>query len=75
MKMDSSLIEYCLLNDKIGSKCLVQRPCVRKTFRLSSHTQEQFNIMPRTIKVLLIKLNYKLSYNLKLNQQLIKINF
>ena len=42
------IIVYCLLNDKkIRSKGLVQGPGVQKTFRLSSHTPEQFNIMPR----------------------------
>ena len=34
---------YCLLNDKKRSKNLVQG--LYKTFRLSSHTPEQFNIM------------------------------
>ena len=33
---------------KIRSKGLVQGPGVQKTFRLSSHTPEQFNVMPRT---------------------------
>ena len=67
MKMDSSLIEYCLLNDKIGSKCLVQRPCVRKTFRLSTHTQEQFNVVSRT--VLDILMTFKLSDSLTVNSE------
>ena len=34
---------------KIRSKDLVQGPGVQKTFRLSSHTQEQLNVMPRTM--------------------------
>ena len=33
---------------KIRSKGLVQGPGVQKTFRLLSHTPEQFNVMPRT---------------------------
>ena len=33
---------------KIRSKGLVQGPGVQKTFRLSNHTPEQFNVMPRT---------------------------
>ena len=37
------------LNDIIRSKGLVQGPGVQKTFRLSSHTPEQFNVMPRTV--------------------------
>ena len=42
---------YCLLNDKkIRSKGLVQGPGVQKTFRLSSRTPEQLNVMPRTKK-------------------------
>ena len=28
---------------------MVQGPGVQKTFRLSSHTPEQFNVMPRTM--------------------------
>ena len=36
------------LTIKILSKGLVQGPGVQKTFRLSSHTPEQFNVMPRT---------------------------
>ena len=31
---------------KIRSKSLVQGPGVQKTFWLSSHTPEQFNVMP-----------------------------
>ena len=41
----------CLLfieRQKIRSKSLVLGPGVQKIFRLSSHTPEQFNVMPRT---------------------------
>ena len=34
---------------KISSKGLVRGLGVHKTFRLSSHTPEQFNVMPRTV--------------------------
>ena len=40
---------YVLLNDKNTLKSLFQGPGVQKTIRSSSHTPEQFNVMPRTI--------------------------
>ena len=50
-KVSYKAICYCLLNDKkIRSKGLVQGPGVQKTFRLSSRTPEQFNVIPRTFK-------------------------
>ena len=42
------LLVKCLLNDKKRSKSLVQGSDAQKTFWLSSHTPEQFNVMSRT---------------------------
>ena len=45
----SSLIRYCLLNDKKYPQKVWSKDLVYKgTFRLSSRTPEQFNVMPRT---------------------------
>ena len=44
-----NIVIYCLLNGKKRSKSLVQGPGVQKTFRLSSHAPEQFNVMSMTI--------------------------
>ena len=45
---------------------MVQGPDVQKTFRLSSHTPEQFKVMPRTLYIYHNHNHIKLSYQNKL---------
>ena len=59
---------------KIRSKSLVLGPGVEKIFRLSSHTPEQFNVMPRTIKLSVVINNQQIDtqyfYNFDYNSSL-----
>ena len=47
--MHFALIAVFIERKKIHSKGLVQGPGVHKTFRLSSYTPEQFNVMHRAV--------------------------
>ena len=63
------------MNDKkYVKKNLVLEPGVQKTFRFSSQTPEQFNVMPRTLKARdvknLINLN-NLMQNFMLNSSIL----
>ena len=58
---------------------MIQGPGVQKTFRLSSHTPEQFNVMPRTkhiskilLQTCLVYINYLLNDKTKKTLKTVK---